>query len=424
MSGASFGSRPWTGAAEHDQLAGRSEPHHRVFDLGERRDEVGAAADGEERQHDAVDTALVAAERRQDRLAEIRDVADRRLEPRLDQHPLRRLPDGRGQRRATGKHHRFAAQAGAKAADAASVNAIAPVRMREREVQRRHQSERPHRLHRDKPGKLDERPQDIGNAFELDLREPRIAVERSDDDVAIARELHDEVQVAAAQRTAAQPVRERDDRPRTGRIGKQRRLAGALHMRHAAPVGQHVVGARAVGAGRVADQQRQRIAAAAVRTVEFAIVGDRHRLRVGAARSHQQVAEVARRAVVAWLAFPVHLGRLAGSKPRKILADVAAADRIRSRRRHGGDDGERIGGERRRRTGQRQPSGARGAGRACENEPTSSRHARRAGAVRCTHPAVAQNCSAASASVESPACAMVTASDEACGRMARRRSAR
>src|SRR6185437_16664467 len=96
----------------------------------------------EKRRRDAVESALIAAERRKKRLPEVRHIADDRLEPRIDQHLLRRHADGDRQLGSGHQQQRLATLAAAESADAVDVQMIAILRMREDVIERARQRQR------------------------------------------------------------------------------------------------------------------------------------------------------------------------------------------------------------------------------------------------------------------------------------------
>ena len=319
---------PVLDAAQRDELPGRAEPDHAVLDLRQRGGGVGGPGDCEVGQAHTVDAVLVATERGQDRLAEIRNVADRRFQARLDEHALPSLTDRRREAGAAQQQHRLAAQARPEAADPVGIDDVAPLRMGEQPVERGDQAGRPQCLHRDKAVEAQDRRENLADVVEAHLGEPPVAVERRRDDVAVTREQRHEVEVAAPQRTAPETVREQQHRPAPAAIGEDRGLAAALHPRHPAAVWQREVGARIGGRRRIADECRRSEAAAPVPAEELAIVGNGERLYLSRPRLNEEVGHVARTAVATRLAVPVARGVLAGSKPGEVLVDVVAGHRV------------------------------------------------------------------------------------------------
>ncbi len=304
----------------------------RRFD-GRRR--VGGARDPEERDGDAVEPVLVAAERGIERLAEVRHVTHHAGDARVGQHRLRRLPE-RGRESRTGEQQRrFGAEARAEHADARRIDVRGIPGIGEHAVQRELHAERAQRLHRDERLEIEQRVCEVVEVLEPDVGDARVGLERRDHDIAVAREHGERVDVIVRDRTAAEAVAEEQDRKARRPIGEERQFRAALHVRHAASGGQHVIGTGIVGRGGIADEHDVRHALAGVVAVEIAIV--RHddvelqRLR----RLRQQVGDVARTTAVG-NAFPVRLHVLARAKAREILRDVGAADRIRpeAERRH------------------------------------------------------------------------------------------
>ena len=188
--------------------------------------------------------------------------------------------------------------------------------------------------------------QEIRQTIELDVGEPRIAVERRDDYVTVTHQHFERSDVVAGDRAADEPVREQQHGPAQVRIGEDRRLRSLLHVRHRVPRGQWVIGIRIVGGRRVADEQRIFHRLRRPVDVELAIVGndDIDDQRVG--RVREQLRHVALAASVP-NAFPVVLRALARQHAAEVLCDIAATDSVGSWRQRI-DDGERVGSRRRR----------------------------------------------------------------------------
>ena len=311
---------------------------------GDRRRRVGSAADREIGQRDAVEPVLVAAERGKDRLAEIRDVADGRLESRIRRYRRPRQPERRRQARPGHQQHRFAAEARAEAADRRRIDVVAPLRVGKEQVERRGHRQRPQRLQREEITQVKDQVDDVADVVQHEIRsDPRIAVERRGHDVAEAREHRDRVDVIVRDRAPHVAVREGEQRKSRRRIGPQRRLGAALHVGHAAPGRQRVVRPRIARRGRIADQHDVRDGAPGERAVDVAVVRrvDDHRKRIRGIG--EEVGDVARRAVGARHAFPVRLHVLARREPAEVLRDVAAGDRIGTRKRQRREHERRIG---------------------------------------------------------------------------------
>src|SRR5204862_5842845 len=101
----------------------------------DRRRRVRRSADSQEGERDAVEPVLVASECREERLAEVRHVADDRFETPIGDDLLRGETDADGELRAGLEQQRLAADAGAETGDAVAVDAALIARIGEQYIQ-------------------------------------------------------------------------------------------------------------------------------------------------------------------------------------------------------------------------------------------------------------------------------------------------
>ena len=227
-------------ALQRDELPRMAQTVHRLLRDRERRDRIARTRDRHHRHRHGVDSGAVAAERREERLAGIRNVADDRRQARIGDNLPRRQADAHGELRAREQHHRLAAEARAEAADARRVHASAPVGIGQHDVDRARQRDRPNGLHRRVVVEMQQDVEEVAQVVDRDVGEARIAMERRDDDVAPAREHREPGDVVAGDGAAAQAVRVQQHRKARHRVGPDGRVAGAHHVRHGAAGRQDV----------------------------------------------------------------------------------------------------------------------------------------------------------------------------------------
>ena len=193
---------------------------------------------------------------------------------------------------------------------------------------------RPDGLHCRVVLEVDDCAQQIVERRDARVGKARIAVEGRNDDVAVACEELQRVDVVAGNGAAAEAVREQQHgKPRAIRR-KDRRLPATLHPRHDLAVGQRVVRVVVRRRRRIADEVRVGDRPVAKIAVQLAIVRQRDVDDERVRGVHEKIGDIAGAAAAA--AFPVRR-RVAAHHAREVLLDVAAADRIRSRRKRRND---------------------------------------------------------------------------------------
>ena len=228
------------------------------------------------------------------------------------------------------------------------------MRMREQRVDRAAERHRPHRLHRVQLVHVSNEVDDVVEVVYLDPREASIGMERRNGYVAVRGEQLHRLQVFRRHRAATQAMRERDDRIARARVGENRKLSRALHVRHRAFTGNRIARTRIVRGRRIADDRSEvdRMTGKC-RREHLRVVGHLDRVADGPRRLGEDLGDIAD-LVVDRIAFPVVGGNAPGRR-REVLRDVAARHFVRpecERRKRG----QRIGGSRGGRDAQREES--------------------------------------------------------------------
>ena len=328
-------------ADQLDELPRPREPRETLFRDDQRSRRVRRAADGEIRQRDAVQPVLVAPERRQERLPEEWHIAHRRLKAPIDGNLGPIEPERCRQSGAAHQHQCFATHARPEASDLRCIDVVAPLRMREHEVERGRHRQRSQCLQRDEVAEMRQDCLSVREVVDLEVRKAWIAMERAHHDKAVAREPGQRGYVVVRDRAPAIAVRKREHRIPGRGVGEQRHFRAGLHVRYDPARWERVIGTGIVCDGRIAGDHDKLDRLSGKGTVEVRVVRRGHGDREGIHGIREQIGHVSWRAACRGKAFPVLRRVLAGSHSAEVLRDVAARHRVRPRERQRRHDGRR-----------------------------------------------------------------------------------